>query len=59
MDRFYGLDFATTTTWSELNPMWVRCAECGQMPYYDQGQGKCQCGQPTAGASAVLVMALL
>jgi hypothetical protein len=51
MDRFFGPDFAVAATTmvcvpDRLNPMWVRCPECGQMIDYDQEQGKCKCGQP-------------
>ncbi len=50
MDRFFGPDFAAavhTMVWvpERINPMWVRCTECGQMTDYDQGQGRCRCGQ--------------
>ena len=51
LDRFFGPDFATAATtmvWvpHHLNAMWVRCTACGHMADYDQGQGKCRCGQP-------------
>jgi hypothetical protein len=51
MDRFFGPDLgtaATTMVWvpHHFNAMWVRCMTCGQMANYEQGQGKCRCGQP-------------
>ena len=51
MDRFFGLDFAAAAITmicvpDRLNPMCVRCTECGQMTDYDHGQGTCRCGLP-------------
>jgi steroid delta-isomerase-like uncharacterized protein len=51
MDRFFGPDFAVVATTmvfvpEHINAMWMRCTACGQMADYEQGQGKCQCGQP-------------
>ena len=50
MDRFFGPDFAIggmTSVWvpDHINAMWMRCTSCGQMVDYEQGQGKCRCGQ--------------
>ena len=51
MDRMFSTDFCAgfmTSVWvpDRINALWVRCTICGQMSDYDQGQGKCRCGQP-------------
>lgn len=50
MDRIFSTDFSAgfmTSVWvpDRINALWVRCTTCGQMSDYDQGQGKCRCGQ--------------
>ena len=47
---FFGSEFAEgamTSVWipHHINTLWVRCSVCGRMSDYDQGEGKCQCGQ--------------
>ncbi len=48
MRRFWeGLgDAAYTSVWvpHHINPLWVRCAACGQMSDYDKNAGACHCG---------------
>jgi len=62
MDRLFGPDFAIsamTGVWvpDHINAMWMRCAACGQMADYEQGQGKCRCGQQLPEPPAVVVAA--
>ncbi len=48
--RFFGRDFtvgAMTSVWGpvRINPMWVRCAACGNMTDYERSERVCRCGQ--------------
>ncbi len=48
--RFFGPDFtvgAMTSVWGpvRINPVWVRCAACGNMADYERLEGVCRCGK--------------
>jgi len=50
MKVFFGSEFAEggmTSVWipHHINALWVRCTACRRMQYYDQNNGKCQCGE--------------
>jgi steroid delta-isomerase-like uncharacterized protein len=50
MAAFFGPDFThggTTNVWTphRLNPVWVRCSECGEMSATQDKDSKCRCGQ--------------
>jgi steroid delta-isomerase-like uncharacterized protein len=48
VQQFYNTDISSaghTSVWipHHINPLWVRCTNCGRQVHYEQSGGKCQC----------------
>jgi hypothetical protein len=50
MQEFFGPEHyvsGSTSVWipERINPMWVRCSNCGRMASYERHEGQCECGE--------------
>ena len=56
MGRFWSDlgDAAFTSIWQpeRINPLWVRCTDCGKMNDVEKCAGQCECGVPLPEAPA-------